>query len=183
MIPAVKYQVFLAIGILIIMIIAAGCIDEESQVPALPPTDALQPGQVLVAVGNVTGDGIAGGTIDTITFTVGLAPGQGPVDMEKFSIYYADTIATESLTPVKGFHGEPGQGEWGILNVNNQVGNANNRLEDGEQVVIRINPRAYLPANRLVTLAVISPAGGPPLTIRRIAPTVILKENNILSPP
>ena len=182
MIPAVKWKAVLAMGILVIVVIAAGCTGEGSQVPAPPPTDAIQPGQALTAVGDVTGDGIAGGTIDTITFTVGLIPGKGPVDMEKFSIYYADTIATESLVPVKGFHGDPGPGEWGIMGVNNQVGNANDRLEDGEQVVIRINPRAYLPANRVATIAIISP-GSTPLTIRRVAPPVILKENNILAPP
>jgi archaellin len=180
-IPAVKWQAFFAICMLVIVVFAAGCTDEESQVQVPPPSEILQPGQVLVAVGDVTGDGIAGGTIDTLTLTLGLAPGKGPVDMEKFSIYYADTVATESLVPVKSFHGEPGQGEWGIVGVNNQVGNANNRLEDNEQVVIRINPKAYLPANRVVTIAVIPP-GGPPLTIRRVAPPVILKENNILAP-
>jgi hypothetical protein len=64
--------------------------------------------------------------------------------------------------------------------VNNQVGNANDRLEDNEQAVIRINPRAYLPANRVCTIVVISP-GSTPLTIRRIAPPVILQTNNILA--
>jgi archaeal flagellin FlaB len=179
-IPAVKWQAIFAIGILVIVVIAAGCTDEGSQVPVPPPTDAVLPGQALVATGDVTGDGIAGGTIDTITFTVGLAPGTGPVDMEKFSIYYADTIVTETLLPVKGFHGDPGQGEWSILRVNNQVGNANDRLEDNEQAVIRINPRAYLPANRVCTIVVMSP-GSTPLTIRRIAPPVILQTNNILA--
>jgi hypothetical protein len=181
-IPVLTWHSLLATGILIIVIITAGCTDEAAPGPVPGPTDALQPGQVLEAIGDATGDGLAGGTIDTITFTVRLVPGSGPVDMEKFSIYYADTIATESLVPVKGFHGDPGQGEWEILAVNNQVGNPNDRLEDDEQAVIRINPRAYLPANRLATIAVISP-GSTPLTIRRVAPPVILKENNILLPP
>jgi archaellin len=176
-----KYQMVLAIGILLLTIIAAGCTDEESQVSAPSPTDAIQPGQVLVAVGDVTGDGIAGGTIDTLTFTIALVPGTGPVDLEKLSIYYADTIDTESLVPVKGYWGNPLTGEWGIMNVSNQVGAANNRLEDKEQVIIRINPHAYLPPNRVVTIVVMSPKSTS-LTIRRVAPPTILKENNILAP-
>jgi archaellin len=177
----VKLHTFLVMGILIAVVLAAGCTDETAPPQTPPAMGAVQPGQVLVAVGDVTGDGIAGGTIDTLTFTVGLVPGKGPVDLEKISIYYADTINTETLVPVKGYWGYPATGEWGIMNVTNQVGAVNNRLEDKEQVIIRINPHAYLPANRVVTIVVMSPKSTP-LTLRRIAPPTILKENNILAP-
>jgi archaellin len=167
---------------LIVAVLAAGCTDEETTGPvAQPAVDAVHPGQVLTLIGDVTGDGIEGGTIDTITFMVGLVPGKGPVDMEKITIYYADTIQTETLVPVEGYRGDPPQGAWGILNITNEIGKSNNRLEDTEQFTIRINPRAYLPANRMVTIAVRYPAGTP-LTIRRFAPPTIIKENNILVP-
>jgi archaeal flagellin FlaB len=180
-IPSVKNHVFLTLGILVLIVIAAGCTDEEVQAPPPAPADTVLPGQALVAIGDVTGDGIAGGTIDTITFTLGLAPGAGPVDLEKLSIYYADTIDTESLRPIRGFYGNPATEEWGILNITNQIGSANNRLEDKEQAIIRINPHAYLPPNRIVTIVVMSPKSTP-LTIRRIAPPTIQAQNNILAP-
>jgi hypothetical protein len=179
---AVRWQSLLLIGMLIVAVLAAGCTDEEPTGPvAQPAGDVVQPGQALTLIGDVTGNGIAGGTIDTITFTVGLVPGKGPVDMEKITIYYADTIQTETLVPVEGFRGDPPQGDWGILNVTNEIGKSNNRIEDTEQFTIRINPRAYLPANRMVIIAVRS-STGTPLTIRRFAPPTIVKENNILAP-
>jgi len=179
---AVNWQSYLVVGILIAAVLIAGCTDEDSSVPVPPPTDVVQPGQVLTVVGDVTGDGIPGGTIDTITITVALAPGQKPVDMEKISIFYADTIRTETILPVEGYRGDPPTGYWGILDVKNQVGNTNNRLEDQEQFTIRINPKAYLPANRMMTLVVRTSDGAVPLTIRRFAPPTIIKENNILTP-
>jgi archaellin len=179
---AVKWQSLLVIGMLIIAVLAAGCTDEEAAGPvAQPAVDAVQPGQVLTLIGDVTGNSIAGGAIDTITFNVGLVPGAAPVDMEKITIYYADTIQTETLVPVSGFRGNPPQGAWGILNVTDEVGKPNDRLEDKEQFTIQINPRAYLPANRMVIIVVRSPMGTA-LSIRRIAPPTILKENNILAP-
>ena len=114
--------------ILVAAVIAAGCTDEENPVPVLPAADAILPGQVLVNIGNVTGNGIPRGTIDTITFTVGLVPGEKSVNVENISIVYADAIRTESLIPVEGFYGDPPQGSWGILEVQNEVGSPNNRL-------------------------------------------------------
>lgn len=179
---AVKSKFPLLILMLVAMVLIAGCTDEDTAVPATTPAlDPVLPGQVLVNAGDVTGDGIAGGTIDTITFTVGLAPGSKPVDMEKITIYYADTIKTETLLPVNGYRGNPPAGYWGIMGVNNEIGNPNNRLEDKEQFVIRINPRVYLPANRMVTIVVRSPGAVTPLTIQRIAPATILATNNILT--
>ena len=177
-----KFQSLLMIGIVVLLVLTAGCTDEEPTDLALPPKDNIQPGQVLVTIGDVTGDGLAGGTIDTITFTLGLAPGAtGPVDMEKISIVYADTIKTETLVPVEGYRGDPARGEWGILGITNEIGSPNNRLDDKEQYIIRINPWAYLPANRMVTI-VVRTATGTPLTFRRVAPPTIIQTNNILAP-
>lgn len=175
-----KWQSLLLTGILIAAILTAGCTDERTPGPVPETISVIPPGQVLYSVGEVTGDGIAGGTIDTITFTVGLAPGEKPVNMENISIVYADAIRTESLLPVKGYHGDPLEGEWNIVKVINEIGNPNNRLDDKEQFVIRINPKAPLVPRQFVSI-VVKPPSGTPLTIRRVSPQTIIKENNILA--
>ncbi len=176
-----KWQSLLLTGILIAAILAAGCTDEGP--PGQPPNaiSPIQPGQILYTMGEVTGDGIVGGTIDTITFTIGLAPGEKPVNMENISIVYADAIRTETLVPVKGYRGDPPEGGWGIVNVVNEIGNPNNRLEDKEQFVIRIDPKAPLVPRQFISIVVKTPYGTP-LTIRRVSPPTIIKENNILAP-
>jgi len=168
-------------AILIAAVLATGCTDEEKPGPVLPPADAILPGQVLVNIGNVTGNGIPRGTIDTITFTVGLVPGEKSVNVENISIVYADAIRTESLVPVEGFYGDPPQGSWGILEVQNEVGNPNNRLEFEERLVIRINPKAPLVPQQFITI-IVKPPSGIPLTIRRVSPPTIIRENNLLTP-
>jgi len=167
--------------ILVVSVIAAGCTDEENPGPVLPAADAILPGQVLVNIGNVTGDGIPRGTIDTITFTVGLVPGEKSVNVENISIVYADAIRTESLIPVEGFYGDPPQGSWAILELQNEVGSPNNRLEFEERLVIRINPRAPLVPQQFITI-IVKPPSGTSLTIRRVSPPTIVKENNLLTP-
>ncbi len=178
----VKWQSLFLSGILIVMVLAAGCIDEASPPGPAPETKpAIQPGQVLYSIGEVTGDGIAGGTIDSITFTIGLAPGEKPVTMENISIVYADAIRTETLVPMTGYHGDPPAGSWGIMKVNGEIGSFNNRLEDKEQFVLRINPKAPLVPRQFISI-VVKPPSGPPLIIRRVSPPTIIKENNILGP-
>jgi len=167
--------------ILSVAVLSTGCTDEEIPGPVLPEADAVLPGQVLVTIGNVTGNGIPRGTIDSITFTVGLVPGEKSVNLENISIVYADAIRTESLIPVEGFRGDPPQGSWGILEVQNEAGSPNNRLEFEERLVIRINPKAPLVPRQFVTI-IIKPPSGTPLTLRRVSPPTIVKENNILTP-
>jgi flagellin FlaB len=176
-----KWQSLILTGILFAAVLFAGCTDVVPPGPAPGPGNLIQPGQVLYSTGEVTGNGIPGGTIDTITFTVGLAPGEKPVNMENLSIFYADAIRTETLEPVSGFHGEPPAGEWGIMNVIDEIGAPNNRLEDKEQFVIRINPKAPLVPRQFISI-VVKPPSGPSLTLRRVSPSTIMKENNILAP-
>jgi archaellin len=167
-------------AVLIAIVLVAGCTGEEKTGPVLPVPDAILPGQVMRVIGDVTGNGIPRGTIDTLTFTVGLVPGQNTVNMENISIVYADAIRTESLEPVKSYRGDPLQGSWGILEVMNEIGNPNNRLEYEEQFVIRINPKAPLVPRQFITI-IIRPPSGTSLTIRRVSPPTIIQENNILT--
>jgi len=184
---AVRQYVFLMI-VLILLILVAGCTDTSTEGTPLPAMSTLPvPGnnpqevQILKSIGNVTGQGIPGGTIDTITFTVGLIDSHKSVDMEQLAIVYADAIRTETLRPVDGFHGDPPKGFWSITRVENEVGDPNNRLDNEEQFVIRINPRAPLVPRQMITID-IKPPNGHSLTIRRVAPATI-QEDNILLPP
>ena len=105
-------------------IFATGCLGGDTSVPvpaAINSQGNLQPGQVLQVFGDVTGLGIPRGTVDTITFTVGLAPDIKTLDMEKLIIVYADAIRTETLSHIAGFRGDPQPGEWGILSVQKAV--------------------------------------------------------------
>jgi hypothetical protein len=181
---AMRQCVFLMIAF-ILLILTAGCIDTSTEGPPLPTMSTLPvPGtspQVLQIIGDVTGQGIPGGTIDTITFTVGLIDSHTSVDMEQLTIVYADAIRTETLYPVEGFHGDPPKGFWSITRVENEIGDPNNRLDNEEQFVITINPKAPLVPRQVITIDV-KTANGSSLTIRRVAPSTIL-ENNILLPP
>jgi len=175
----VKWQNLLLAGIVIALVSVTGCTGDAPPAP-VPAVAAIEPGQVLYVAGDVTGDGIPRGTIDTITITLGLAPGQDPVDIEKISIVYADAIRSETLVPVEGFRGDPPQGTWGILTVNGELGGLNNRIEYEEKFVLRLNPKAPLVPRQLVTIS-ITTEDGTTLSIRRISPTVIIKENNYLA--
>jgi hypothetical protein len=175
-----KRRSLLITVLLIVAVLTAGCAHEETPPPSLPSADAVLPGQVMMVIGDITGNGIPGGTINTITFTVGLVPREKSVNMENISIVYADAIRTESLLPIEGFRGDPSSGHWGILEVQNEIGRPNNLLEFDKRFVIRINPKAPLVPNQFIMI-VIKPPSGTPLTIRRVSPSTIVKENNLFT--
>jgi hypothetical protein len=182
---AMRQYFFLAI-VLILLILTAGCTDTFEERPTLPTMSTLpvpegnpQYTQILQSFGDVTGQGIPGGTIDIITLTVGLVNTSKSVDMEQLAIVYADAIRTETLYPVEGFHGDPPKGFWAIVRVDKEIGNPNNRLDNEEQFVIRINPKAPLVPRQMITID-IKPRDGRSLTIRRVAPPTIQAENILL---
>jgi hypothetical protein len=172
--------------VLILLILTAGCSDTSTGGPPLPTMSTLPvPGDktqeiLLQSFGDVTGQGIPGGTIDMITFTVGLTDSHKSVDMEQLAIVYADAIRTETLRPVEGYYGDPPKGYWSFIRVENEVGGPNNRLDNEERFVIRINPKAPLVPRQVITIDV-KPPNGHSLTIRRVAPPTI-QEDNILLP-
>jgi archaellin len=182
---AMRQCIFLTF-VLILLILAAGCTDTSTDVPPLPTMSTLpvprnNPQAILQNFGDVTGQGIPGGTIDIITLTVGLIDSHKSVDMEQLSIVYADAIRTETLRPVEGYHSDPPKGFWSITRVENEVGSPNNRLDNEERFVIRINPKAPLVPRQIITIEIKTP-NGHPLTIRRVAPPTI-QADNILLPP
>ena len=182
---AMRQYVFLTI-VLILLILTAGCSDTSTDVPPLPtmstlPVPGNHPQEILQSFGDVTGQGIPGGTIDTMTFTIGLIDIHQSVDMEQLAIVYADAIRTETLRPVEGYHGDPPKGFWGIIRVENEVGGPNNRLDNEERFVIRVNPKAPLVPRQIMTIE-IKPPNGHSLTIRRVAPPTIQEDNILLLP-
>lgn len=169
---------------LILCGLLAGCISEDT--PAVVPAGGSirQPGVLIQSVGDVTGhgvilQGVPRGTIDTITFTIGLAPGVNTVDLNNLTIVYADALRTEIFVPVAGYRGNPLPGNWGIIDTLNEAGNPNMRLDFEEQVVIRINPKAPVVPNQVITIS-IKPSEGKPVMIRCVAPSTILEKDNIL---
>jgi archaellin len=184
---AVRQLVFLTI-VLIFLTLVAGCTDTSPENPPLPmmsplpvPAAGSQDIPLLQVFGDTTGKGIPGGTIDTITFMVGLTDIHKSVDMEHLTIVYADAIRTETLRPAEGFRGDPPKGFWSITRVENEVGGPNNRLDNEERFVITINPKAPLVPRQILTID-IKPQNGDSLTIRRVSPPSIF-EDNILLPP
>lgn len=162
----------------------AGCISEDTPAGGPVGGSIRQPGVLIQPVGDITGQGVIlqgvpRGTIDTITFTIGLAPGATTVDLNNLTIVYADAVRSEIFTPVSGYRGNPPLGYWGILNTLNEAGNPNMRLDFEEQVVIRINPKAPVVPNQVITISV-KPSEGKPVMIRCVAPSTILEKDNIL---
>jgi len=179
-----RHMIILSL-VFILLILSAGCIDTSSESPPVPMSTLRVPGvlpndtPLLQIFGDVTGKGIPGGTIDNITFTVGLTDVHKSVDMERLAIVYADAIRTETLRPVDGFHGDPPKGYWGIVRVENETGNPNNRLDFEERFTITINPKAPLVPGQFITID-IKPPNGRSLTIRQVAPPTIQADNILL---
>jgi len=172
---------------LILCAFSTGCTSDDTPAPPAPAGGSIPQKWVLIQnIGNVTGQGIIlqgvpRGTIDTITFTIGLAPGVKTADLNNMTIVYADAVRTEILTPVEGYRGDPPSGYWGIIDtVNEREGNKTLRLDFEKQFVIRIHPRAPVVPNQVLTIS-IKPTEGKPLIIRRVAPSTIVEDDNILS--
>ncbi len=177
------YGLILAL-FLVSCIFFTGCITADTPAPGPAGGIIPQEGVPIQNIGDVTGQGIIlqgvpRGTVDTITFTIGLAPGVKTVDMNNLTIAYADAVRTEILKPVEGYRGNPPPGYWGILTVENEAGNPNMRLEYNERFVIRINPKAAIVPNQVITISV-KPSEGRPLIMRRVVPSTIFENDNIL---
>jgi archaellin len=169
---------------LVLGIFCAACISDDTPVPAPLSVSPPEEGVIIQTIGEVTGQGVIlqgvpRGTIDTITFTLGLAPGIKSIDLNNLTIGYADAVRTEILLPVAGYRADPPQGYWGIIGVVNELGNPNTRLDPEEQYIIRINPKAAVVPNQVITISV-KPDEGKPLIIRRVAPSTIFEHDNIL---
>jgi archaellin len=171
------------VALCLFTLFVVGCITEEVQPPAVvsPPL----PGADLKVIGDVIGhgvilQGVPRGTIDTITFSVGLSSGAKSISLDNLTVVYADAVRTETLAPMAGVRSDnPAPGSWSIVRVDNEKGKPNERLEFDEQAVIRINPKAPIVPNQVITISV-KPAEASPLISRWVAPASILPGDNIL---
>lgn len=175
-----KWHCLVVVVVLAAVVCTAACTDESTPAPEPEPRSPALPGQQMVMIGGVTGEGTHPGTIDFVTFRVGLVPGEASLNMENISIVYADAVRSETLTALPGLRGVPPQGSWGVLDVVNEEG-INNRLEYDEQFLLELNPKAPLVPRQFITI-VIRPPSGTPMTIRRVAPPSVLPGPNLLEP-
>jgi len=162
---------------LVFSVLSTACISEDIPENAPVGVNTAQAGVLIQNIGDITGqgvilEGVPRGTIDTVTFTVGLAQGVKSIDLNNMTIVYTDAVRTETFSPVEGYRGNPHPGYWGIIDTINPVGDPNLRLEYEEQVTLRINPKAAVVPNQVITIS-IKPREGKPLILRHIAPTTI----------
>lgn len=174
--------------VLAFCIISTGCTDEDTPPPTPAPVGGggAQPGALIQTFGNITGQGVIlqgvpRGTIDTVTFTLGLVQGTKTVDLNGTTIAYADAERTEILTPVAGYFGNPPPGSWGIIDTVSQLGERNMKMDYEERFVIRTNPKIPITSEEVFTISV-RPPQGRPLLIRLAAPAEIGEQDNILRP-
>ena len=151
----------------------------------------------IVIIGEVYGDasgtsqGVVApnnaGVIHTIIFTVGLAAGGTPIDLNQTVFVFEnsttlrtlDTAANINLTLVAA--GVPGGWQWGILSKQNA--NSNNLLEANEQFTVMINVSSSavststgIPPSDQFTLQIRPPVGAA-LPITKSAPGGITPVN------
>jgi flagellin FlaB len=145
-------------------------------------TGVQQASSTLQIVGDVYGvndlvngqSATAGIGIDYVNFTIALAPGGTPVDMNKSTFTYSNTTKLETLAIGSDVGVIPGPGYWAVSATRNNVGTANYLLEKGEQFDITAYPSSgnYIPKNEVFNLEV-KPVVGASLDIRRTAPAAI----------
>ncbi|MFA4861606.1 flagellin [Methanoregula sp.] len=136
-----------------------------------------QASSAMMMTGNVYGIGTPGSTIDMVNFTISVAAGGTPIDMEKTVITYSDKNHLETLAPVTGyFSSSTTPGTWAITDRQNERGISDNVLDKGEQFSISVHPSAGIVKNLEFSIEV-APAGGAPMQILRTAPAVIYGVN------
>jgi len=142
-------------------------------------TGVQQASSTLQIIGDVYGIGQAEtasvpGKVNYINFTVSLAPGGTPVDMNKTTITYSNTTKLETLAIASNVGVMPGPGQWGVSATRNNQGTANYLLEKGEQFDITAYPSAanYIPKSDTFTIEV-KPIIGASLDIKRTTPAAI----------
>jgi flagellin FlaB len=133
-----------------------------------------QASSAIEIVGNVYGQGTAGSSIDKIVFSLGLAAGATPVDINKTVLTFSTNSSVKTLT----FDGaststEPSTGDhWAISHEENSLGAENKVLDSGEQFTITVKLATPLNAYEGFNIDV-KPAVGAALAIHRTVPAYI----------
>jgi flagellin FlaB len=139
----------------------------------------------IVIIGEVYGDasgtsqiGNSPGSIHTLVFTIGLAAGGTPVDLNQTVFVYQNSTTLKTLDFASNINGnggnQPGGWQWMIKSIQN--GNANTLLEPNEQFTIQANvsaspptPSNGIPPSDQFTLQIRPPVGAA-LPITKSAP-------------
>jgi len=147
----------------------------------------------IVVIGNVYGDasgtaqnGSTPGSIHTLVFTIGLAAGGTPINMNQTTFVYQNETILQTLSPAANISGNggnpPGGWQWLIMSVQN--GNlTSTMLQQNEQFTIEANISADpptistgLPPSDTFTLTLRPPIGAA-LPISHTAPGSITTWN------
>nr|WP_320161758.1 flagellin [uncultured Methanoregula sp.] len=132
-----------------------------------------QASSALMMTGSVYGVGTPGSTIDMVNFSISVASGGTPIDMEKVVITYSDKNHLETLKPVPGYYSSSTTpGTWAITERQNERGVSDNVLEKGEQFSISVHPTTGITKDTEFSIEV-APAGGASMQIQRTAPSSI----------
>jgi len=138
-----------------------------------------QASSVLMPSGEVYGISESRSTIDMVNFTLSLSPGSDAIDFEKLVIVFSTPQRLEIVQNISGFTGgSTSPGTWAITSRENQRGNANLLLEDGEQFTISVHPAVGINPDERFSIE-IRPPGGSSLGIERTAPSDIKAVNSL----
>ena len=114
--------------------------------------------------------------IEYIRFALGLAPGGNPVDMNKTSMVYSDSLSSAptslKLQTTTIGTSTPDSGNWAISECTTVSGytSTNTLLEGGEQMTIYVHPLASGLGTSVTFNVEIKPAAGASFFIRRTTP-------------
>lgn len=111
-------------------------------------TSVGQASSAVEIVGDVYGIAdAAGGAINRINFSIGLAAGATPVDINKTVLTFSTSASYQTLTFDPTMNTLPDTpGHWTISHPDNNLGSENKVLDSGEQFTISISPPTDLPA-------------------------------------
>jgi len=140
-------------------------------------TSVQQASSTVEIIGNIYGSASsAGQDINTIQFTLGLAPGGTPVDFDKVTMTFSSKNNLETLDAAGGSIPQTAAtGKWAITVAHHQV-TEDNSLQIGEQFDITATPTVPIPKDTQFSLE-IKPSVGAAFTITRTTPPSIEKLN------
>jgi flagellin FlaB len=137
-----------------------------------------QASSAVEIVGNVYGEATTGTSIDKLHFSLGLAAGATPVDINKTVMTYSTNQSVKTLTfDGTNTEGEPaGTDSWSISHEENSLGTPNKVLDNGEQFTITVNLATPLTAYQEFNID-IKPAVGASIALHRTIPAYVDKMN------
>jgi flagellin FlaB len=132
-------------------------------------TGVQQASSTLEIVGNVYGKGNVG-SIDTVNFTIALAPGGTAIDVSKMTLTFSN--ASQAYTLQKAASSNIAPGQWMVSSIKNDQGGNNMLLEKGEMFEIGVKPKFLMYKNDNFDIEV-KPITGASLDIKRTIPASI----------